>query len=51
MTPDFAPIMGRTEFDGFYLDAGWGTLGLQGHPDPAAETMARTVATDRETIR
>ena len=31
MTPDFAPIMGKTPVEGFYLDAGLGHLGLQGH--------------------
>jgi sarcosine oxidase subunit beta len=46
MTPDFAPIMGRTEVDGFYLDAGWGTWGFKATPI-SGKTMARTVATDR----
>jgi sarcosine oxidase subunit beta len=46
MTPDFAPIMGRTEVDGFYLDAGWGTWGFKATPI-SGKTMASTVATDR----
>ena len=46
MTPDFAPIMGRTEVAGFYLDAGWGTWGFKATPI-CGKTMARTVATDR----
>ena len=46
MTPDFAPIMGRTPVDGFFLDAGWGTWGFKATP-VAGETMAATVATDR----
>ncbi|HEY3593123.1 MAG TPA: FAD-dependent oxidoreductase, partial [Polyangiaceae bacterium] len=29
MTPDFSPIMGATEVEGFYLDAGWGTWGFK----------------------
>ena len=43
MTPDFAPIMGRTPVDGFFLDAGWGTWGFKATP-VAGETMAATVA-------
>jgi sarcosine oxidase subunit beta len=46
MTPDFAPIMGRTPVDGFFLDAGWGTWGFKATP-VAGETMAATVATNR----
>jgi sarcosine oxidase subunit beta len=46
MTPDFAPIMGRTEVDGFYLDAGWGTWGFKATPI-SGKTMAHTVATDQ----
>ena len=46
MTPDFAPIMGTTPVDGFYLDAGWGTWGFKATPI-SGKTMAQTVATDR----
>lgn len=46
MTPDFAPIMGRTAIDGFYLDAGWGTWGFKATPI-CGKTMAYTVANDR----
>jgi sarcosine oxidase subunit beta len=46
MTPDFAPIMGRTVVDGFYLDAGWGTWGFKATPI-SGKTMAHTVATDQ----
>jgi sarcosine oxidase subunit beta len=46
MTPDFAPIMGRTPVDGFFLDAGWGTWGFKATP-VAGETMAATVASNR----
>jgi sarcosine oxidase subunit beta len=45
MTPDFAPIMGRTPVDGFYLDAGWGTWGFKATP-VCGKTMAYTVAHD-----
>ncbi len=45
MTPDFAPVMGRTAVEGFYLDAGWGTWGFKATP-VCGETMAFTVAHD-----
>jgi sarcosine oxidase subunit beta len=44
MTPDFAPIMGTTAVEGFYLDAGWGTWGFKATP-VSGKTMAHTVAT------
>jgi sarcosine oxidase subunit beta len=47
MTPDFAPVMGRTPVEGFYLDAGWGTWGFKATP-VCGKTMASTVATDRD---
>jgi sarcosine oxidase, subunit beta len=47
MTPDFAPIMGRTAVDGFYIDAGWGTWGFKATPI-SGKTMAWTVANDRD---
>ena len=46
MTPDFAPIMGKTPVEGFYLDAGWGTWGFKATP-VAGWTMSSTVANDR----
>jgi len=45
MTPDFAPIMGKTPIEGFYLDAGWGTWGFKATP-VCGKTMAHTLATD-----
>lgn len=45
MTPDFAPVMGKTPIGGFYLDAGWGTWGFKATP-VCGETMAFTVAHD-----
>ncbi len=47
MTPDFAPIMGKTPIGGFYLDAGWGTWGFKATPI-CGKTMAATVARDRD---
>jgi sarcosine oxidase, subunit beta len=46
MTPDFAPIMGKTAIAGFYLDSGWGTWGFKATP-VCGKTMAYTVACDR----
>jgi len=45
MTPDFAPIMGRTPVRGFYLDSGWGTWGFKATP-VCGKTMSHTVAKD-----
>ena len=45
MTPDFAPIMGKTQVKGFYLDSGWGTWGFKATP-VAGKTMSYTVAKD-----
>lgn len=45
MTPDFAPIMGKTAIEGFYLDAGWGTWGFKATP-VCGKTMAYTVASN-----
>jgi sarcosine oxidase, subunit beta len=45
MTPDFAPIMGKTAIEGFYLDSGWGTWGFKATP-VCGKTMAWTVAND-----
>jgi sarcosine oxidase subunit beta len=45
MTPDFAPIMGKTPVEGFYLDAGWGTWGFKATP-VSGKTMSYTLAKD-----
>jgi sarcosine oxidase subunit beta len=47
MTPDFAPIMGKTTVQGFYIDSGWGTWGFKATP-VCGKTMAYTVANDRD---
>jgi sarcosine oxidase subunit beta len=47
MTPDFAPIMGTTGVEGFYLDAGWGTWGFKATP-VSGKTMSWTVANGRD---
>lgn len=46
MTPDFAPIMGKTPVEGFYLDSGWGTWGFKATP-VSGKTMSYTVANDQ----
>jgi sarcosine oxidase, subunit beta len=46
MTPDFAPIMGLTPVQGFYLDSGWGTWGFKATP-VCGKTMSHTVARDQ----
>jgi sarcosine oxidase subunit beta len=47
MTPDFAPIMGKTPVEGFYLDAGWGTWGFKATP-VCGKTMSHTLAKDED---
>ena len=46
MTPDYSPIMGKTEVEGFLIDAGWGTWGFKASP-VCGETMAELAATGR----
>ena len=46
MTPDFAPIMGKTDVENLYIDAGWGTWGFKATP-ACGKFMADTVAHDR----
>jgi sarcosine oxidase subunit beta len=46
MTPDFSPVMGPTEVDGFYVDAGWGTYGFKAGP-VSGEAMAQCIATGK----
>ena len=46
VTPDYSPIMGVTEVEGLYLDAGWGTWGFKATPI-AGVTLAELVATGR----
>jgi sarcosine oxidase, subunit beta len=44
VTPDYSPIMGRTEVDGFLLDGGWGTYGFKATPIVGV-TMAELIDT------
>jgi glycine/D-amino acid oxidase-like deaminating enzyme len=43
MTPDYSPLVGTTDVEGFYLNAGWGTWGFKATPI-AGVTMAELVA-------
>lgn len=46
ITPDFSPIMGVTDVEGFLVDVGWGTYGFKAGP-AAGEAMAELVATGK----
>ena len=46
MTPDFAPVMGLTPVENYYIDSGWGTWGFKATP-VCGTTMAETIATGR----
>jgi sarcosine oxidase subunit beta len=44
LSPDYSPILGKTELDGFLLSAGWGTYGFKAAPI-VGTTLAELVAT------
>ena len=44
MTPDYSPIMGTTDVQGFLVDIGWGTYGFKAGP-VSGEQMATLIAT------
>jgi sarcosine oxidase subunit beta len=46
LSPDYSPILGQTEVDGFHLSAGWGTYGFKAAPI-VGTTLAELVATGR----
>jgi sarcosine oxidase subunit beta len=46
LSPDYSPILGRTELDNFHLSAGWGTYGFKAAPI-VGWTLAELVATGR----
>jgi sarcosine oxidase, subunit beta len=46
ISPDFSPILGITEVDGFLVSAGWGTYGFKAAPI-VGTTLAELVATRR----
>jgi sarcosine oxidase subunit beta len=46
LSPDYSPILGKTDVEGFHVSAGWGTYGFKAAP-VVGETMAELVATGR----
>ena len=46
ISPDFSPILGVTEVDGFVVSAGWGTYGFKAAPI-VGQTIAELVATGK----
>jgi sarcosine oxidase subunit beta len=46
ITPDFSPIMGFTEVEGFIVDVGWGTYGFKAGP-ASGEAIAELTATNK----
>ena len=46
LSPDYSPILGPTEVEGFHLSAGWGTYGFKAAPI-VGTTLAELVATGR----
>jgi sarcosine oxidase, subunit beta len=46
LSPDYSPILGKTEVDNFHLSAGWGTYGFKAAPIVGV-TLAELVATGR----
>lgn len=46
MTPDYSPIMGFTNVEGFLVDVGWGTYGFKAGP-VSGEAMAECIATGK----
>ena len=47
MSPDYSPIMGVTEVDGFLVDCGWGTYGFKAAPIVGV-TLAELIATRQD---
>jgi sarcosine oxidase subunit beta len=48
ITPDYSPILGRTDMENFLVSAGWGTYGFKAAPI-VGQTLAALVATGRTT--
>lgn len=46
LSPDYSPILGKTEIDNLHVSAGWGTYGFKAAPIVGV-TMAELVATER----
>jgi sarcosine oxidase subunit beta len=46
LSPDYSPILGKTEIENFHVSAGWGTYGFKAAPIVGV-TMAELVATEK----
>jgi sarcosine oxidase subunit beta len=46
LSPDYSPILGRTEVENFHVSAGWGTYGFKAAPI-VGKTLAELVASGR----
>ncbi len=46
LSPDYSPILGKTEVENFHISAGWGTYGFKAAPIVGV-TLAELVATGR----
>jgi sarcosine oxidase subunit beta len=46
LSPDYSPILGRTEVEGFHVSAGWGTYGFKAAPI-VGTTLAELIASSR----
>jgi sarcosine oxidase subunit beta len=46
LSPDYSPILGKTEVEGFHVSAGWGTYGFKAAPI-VGWTLAELTATGR----
>ncbi len=46
LSPDYSPILGKTELENFHVSAGWGTYGFKAAPI-VGQTLAELVATGR----
>jgi sarcosine oxidase, subunit beta len=46
LTPDYSPILGKTEVENFHISAGWGTYGFKAAPI-VGKTLAELVDTGR----
>jgi sarcosine oxidase subunit beta len=46
LSPDYSPILGKTEVDNFHVSAGWGTYGFKAAPI-VGKTLAELVASEQ----
>jgi sarcosine oxidase subunit beta len=46
LSPDYSPILGKTEVSNFHVSAGWGTYGFKAAPI-VGKTLAELVATEK----